>query len=298
MMKNYDAVIIGAGPAGLTAAMYLARANKKTAIFEKLTAGGKLAVTPVIENYPGAESEDGFTIAETMRSQAEKCGAEFVYAEISAVDFRELTVTAGGETYAASAIVIATGAKSGKLGLSGEKELSGNGVSYCAVCDGALFRGKDVVLAGAGDRALKDLNYLAGICRKVYFVTPNAFGDNKWDNVEILEKSEVTRLVGKPLEKIVVSGLGTEREIETPALFVDVGIKPDGRIFAGELETDTNGFILTDENMRTSVKGVFAAGDVRSKTLRQVVTAAGDGAIASMSAIKEMSQNRKAAKKN
>ena len=132
----------------------------------------------------------------------------------------------------------------------------------------------------------------------MYFVTPNAFGDNKWDNVEILEKSEVTRLVGKPLEKIVVSGLGTEREIETPALFVDVGIKPDGRIFAGELETDANGFILTDENMRTSVKGVFAAGDVRSKTLRQVVTAAGDGAIAAMSAIKEMSQNRKAAKKN
>lgn len=287
-MINYDAVIIGAGPAGLTAAMYLARANKKTAVFEKLTAGGQLAVTPVIENYPGAESEDGFTIAETMRKQAVKCGAEFIYEKVESVDFKNLTVTAGGKIYCALSIIIATGAKSGKLGLKGEEELAGSGVSYCAVCDGALYRGREVVLTGSGDRAQKDLNYLAGVCKKVFYVTQGVFEGESRENVEVLQKCEVTELVGRPLEKVVVTGEGIRREIETPALFVDVGIKPDGILFAGQLKTDSNGFILTDSQMQTSVKGVFAAGDVCSKTLRQVVTAAGDGAVAAMSAIKEI----------
>lgn len=213
------------------------------------------------------------------------------------MDFQNLTVTANGENYSAAAVIIATGAKSGKLGLVGEEELSGNGVSYCAVCDGSFFRGRKVVLTGAGERASKDLNYLSGICEKVYYVTPSVFEGEKRDNVEVLQMCEVAELIGNPLEKVVVEGGGVRRVIETPALFIDVGMKPDGRIFAGKLKTDDSGFILTDELMRTSVKGVFAAGDVRSKTLRQVVTAAGDGAIAAMSAIKEIAKKRKAEKK-
>lgn len=297
-MKSYDAIIIGAGPAGLTAAMYLARAGKKTAVFEKLTAGGKLAVTPVIENYPGGVSADGYTLAEAFKEQAIKSGAELIYAEVEAADLKAHTLFAGGESYEASAVIIAAGAKSGKLNIPREDELAGNGVSYCAVCDGAFFKGKDVVLAGVGERAVKDLSYLAGVCRKVYFVSHGAYEEEVADNVEVIERAEVKELIGTPLEKVIVKTPSGRRELASCALFVDVGMIPDTLAFDGQLKTDEKGFIVTDEKMETSVVGVFAVGDVRSKSLRQVVTAAGDGAVAAQSAIRELAKKRRAAKKN
>ncbi len=292
-MKNCDIAIIGAGPAGLTAALYAARANKKVVLFEGLTAGGKLAVTPSIENYPGASSTDGYALAESMRAQAQSVGAEFVYESVEGIDFSEMAVRTASEVYAYRALIIATGARSGKLGLENESELVGLGVSYCAVCDGAFFRGKDVMLVGGGERSRADLKYLAGICRKVYYVTQGIAEREDYKNAEYADKAVVTALSGKPLSKVTLSQGGTERVIPVSGLFVDTALTGESRLYAGELKTDKNGFIVTDEEMRTSISKVYAAGDVRAKTLRQVVTAAGDGAIAAATAIKEL----KAAKK-
>ncbi len=292
-MKNCDIAIIGAGPAGLTAALYAARANKKVVLFEGLTAGGKLAVTPSIENYPGASSTDGYALAESMRAQAQSVGAEFVYESVEGIDFSEMAVRTASEVYAYRALIIATGARSGKLGLENESELVGLGVSYCAVCDGAFFRGKDVMLVGGGERSRADLKYLAGICRKVYYVTQGIAEREDYKNAEYADKAVVTALSGKPLSEVTLSQGGTERVIPVSGLFVDTALTGESRLYAGELKTDKNGFIVTDEEMRTSISKVYAAGDVRAKTLRQVVTAAGDGAIAAATAIKEL----KAAKK-
>ena len=292
-MKNCDIAIIGAGPAGLTAALYAARANKKVVLFEGLTAGGKLAVTPSIENDPGASSTDGYALAESMRAQAQSVGAEFVYESVEGIDFSEMAVRTASEVYAYRALIIATGARSGKLGLENESELVGSGVSYCAVCDGAFFRGKDVMLVGGGERSRADLKYLAGICRKVYYVTQGIAEREDYKNAEYADKAVVTALSGKPLSEVTLSQGGTERVIPVSGLFVDTALTGESRLYAGELKTDKNGFIVTDEEMRTSISKVYAAGDVRAKTLRQVVTAAGDGAIAAATAIKEL----KAAKK-
>ena len=292
-MKNCDIAIIGAGPAGLTAALYAARANKKVVLFEGLTAGGKLAVTPSIENYPGASSTDGYALAESMRAQAQSVGAEFVYESVEGIDFSEMAVRTASEVYAYRALIIATGARSGKLGLENESELVGLGVSYCAVCDGAFFRGKDVMLVGGGERSRADLKYLAGICRKVYYVTQGIAEREDYKNAEYADKAVVTALSGKPLSEVTLSQGGTERVIPVSGLFVDTALTGESRLYAGELKTDKNGFIVTDEEMRTSISKVYAAGDVRAKTLRQVVTAAGDGAIAAATAIKELKAAQK-----
>lgn len=292
-MKNCDIAVIGAGPAGLTAAMYAARANKKVVVFEGLTAGGKLAVTPSIENYPGASSSDGFELAESMRKQAVGFGAEIVYESVENIDFAKKTVTTAVETYSYNALIIATGAHSGKLGLENESELVGSGLSYCAVCDGAFFRDKDVMLVGGGERSRVDLKYLAGLCSKVYFVTKGIAEREGYENVEYIDKAVVTALAGKPLESVTVESGGAGRVIAVNGLFVDTALTGESRLYAGELETDKNGFIVTDDEMRTSVPFVYAAGDVRAKTLRQVVTAAGDGAAAAATAIKELKNAKK-----
>lgn len=292
-MKNCDIAIIGAGPAGLTTAMYAARANKKVVLFEGLTAGGKLAVTPSIENYPGASSTDGFELAESMRKQTVAVGAEIVCEGAEKIDFAARKVYTYSEAYEYKALIIATGARSGKLGLGNENELVGSGVSYCAVCDGAFFRGKDVMLVGGGERSRVDLKYLAGLCRKVYFTTQGIAERESYENVEYIDKAAVTKLSGNPLSEVTVEQAGEERTLAVSGIFIDTALTGESRLYAGELETDKNGFIVTDDEMRTSVPLVYAAGDVRAKTLRQVVTAAGDGAIAAATAIKEI----KAAKK-
>lgn len=291
-MQHYDVLIIGGGPAGLSAAIYLGNANKKTAVFEKTTAGGKLAVTPVIENYPGAASKDGFEIAQAMSAQAVASGARIIAEQVIEADLGSLKIKTDGGEYDADAIIIATGTRSGKLSVAREDELVGSGVSYCAVCDGAFFRGKDVMLAGSGSRSLTDLKYLSGICRKVYYVT-DGDAQNESDNICVIKGASVKELIGTPLQAVTLSDGGKTRRIEVSALFVDTALIPVSSLYAGQLQTDANGFIITDEQMQTSVKGVFAAGDVRSKPLRQVVTAANDGAVAAIGAVKEVAAKRR-----
>lgn len=290
MKEKYDALIIGAGAAGITAALYLARAGKKAAVFEKLFIGGQLAVLPKIENYPGAESAVGFEIAERMKNQAEKFGAEFVMKEVESVDLIEKTVYAGKEEYSGKTIVIATGAHSGKLGLCGEKELVGSGLSYCVTCDGAFFKGKDVALAGGGSRAKEELAYLSGIARTVYFITSGA-KEESFSNVKYIG-GEVTGFIGNPLKGVRIKEGEKEYELSVDGLFVDTGLVPETRLFSGLISFDDGGFIVTDEEMRTSLNGVFAVGDVRSKSLRQVVTATSDGAIAVAGVIKELQRQK------
>lgn len=288
-MEHFDIAIIGGGPAGLTAALYAARANKTVVVIEKLTAGGQLAVTPVIENYPGAAAFDGWALAEKMREQAENVGAEILYADAETVYLDEKKIVTTGGEITATAVIIATGARSGKLGIAREDELKGSGVSYCAVCDGAFFRGKDVALVGGSERSLADLKYLSGVCRKVYYITGgNNIPETTPSNVETLPRTSVKSLSGMPLESIVVSTPQGEKTLKVEGLFVDTALKPQTDALVGALDTDASGFIITDAEMRTSIKKVYAAGDVRHKSLRQVVTAASDGAIAAATAIKEL----------
>ena len=288
-MEHFDIAIIGGGPAGLTAALYAARANKTVVVIEKLTAGGQLAVTPVIENYPGAAAFDGWALAEKMREQAENVGAEILYADAETVYLDEKKIVTTGGEITATAVIIATGARSGKLGIAREDELKGSGVSYCAVCDGAFFRGKDVALVGGSERSHADLKYLSGVCRKVYYITGgNNIPETTPSNVETLPRTSVKSLSGMPLESIVVSTPQGEKTLKVEGLFVDTALKPQTDALVGALDTDASGFIITDAEMRTSIKKVYAAGDVRHKSLRQVVTAASDGAIAAATAIKEL----------
>ena len=292
-MQHYDVLIIGGGPAGLSAAIYLGNANKKTAVFEKMTAGGKLAVTPVIENYPGAISTDGFEVAQSMAKQAVASGAVIITEEATEADLSALKIKTDGGEYEADAVIIATGTRSGKLGVAREDELVGSGVSYCAVCDGAFFRGRDVMLVGSGSRSLTDLKYLSGVCRKVFYVTDDALQSPPSNNVCVLKGARVKELVGTPLEAVTFASGGETRRVDVSALFIDTALIPVSALYSGQLTTDANGFIVTDEQMQTSIKGVFAAGDVRSKTLRQVVTAANDGAVAAIGAVKAVAAKRR-----
>ena len=224
-----------------------------------------------------------------MKAQALNEGAEIVFADVESIDFEKKELKVDGERVNAKAVIIATGAHSGKLGLPREDELRGMGVSYCAVCDGAFFRGKDVALAGGGERSMSDLKYLAGVCRKVYYVTENVVSERlPYENVVVFSLSKVSELKGSPLNGITVTCGEQSTELEVGGLFVDATLKPESALFAGKLETDIGGFIVTDGEMRTSAEKIYAAGDVRSKTLRQVVTAAGDGAIAAATALKEL----------
>lgn len=290
-MKEYDVVIIGGGPAALSAALYLARGGKSAAILEKSVIGGKLAITAKIENYPGAASSDGYTLAEQMKKNAVSAGAQIVECDVSALDADALTVTADGETYKGRAVIIATGSANGKLGLERERELIGRGLSYCAVCDGAFFKGKEVALFGGGEHSLSDLKYLTGICGKVHYITPLAFDGDAFGAV-VEDKAEITELIGDPLCAVKIKRGGRESRIDLSALFVDAAPTGGSAFLFGGLNVDEKGFLLTDEQMRTNKPLVYAAGDVRSKTLRQVVTAASDGAIAASSAIKDLSRKK------
>lgn len=292
-MKEYDAIIVGAGPAGLTAALYLRRSGKSTAVFERMAVGGQLALTPVIENYPGAATSDGYVLAEQMKEQAVALGAQIIMDEVVSADLSQRTVRTANESYRGGVVILATGALSKKLGLKGEDALAGSGVSYCATCDGNFYRNRRVMLAGNTYRARTDLRYLAGVCEKVYYVTPSEYDGETFENAEIIHGAMPIRLNGNPLQSVTVRQDEREWEIPVEALFVDIGFLPQTLLFKNQLELDENGYIVTDENMRTSAEGVYAAGDVRKKTLRQVVTAAADGAIAASNSLKELARRKK-----
>ena len=284
----YDAIIIGAGPAGLTSAIYLARSGRRPLVIEKFFGTGQTGLINEIVNYPGFKSVNGYELLENMKEQALSFGAEIIDEEVTAVDCANKKVTtAQGKEYTAKAVILATGCKSRELGVSGESALVGSGVSYCATCDGGFFKGRTVAVAGKGAKALIDARYLSALAKKTYLIGK---ADDE-DNIEVVEGS-VTALIGRPLKEIeVTNNSGEKRIIETDALFVSVGLNPVTALVAGQVERDDDGFIVTDEDCETSVKGVFAVGDIRVKKLRQIATATADGAIAGTMAIRRIKEN-------
>ena len=295
MNKIYDMLIIGGGPAGYTAALYGARAGLSVLVIEKLSAGGQIALSPLVENYPGFEEGiDGYTLGEKMLAGAERFGAETLLAEVTGVSLagEVKTVETTEGTLLGRTVVLATGADAKSLGLPKEKELLGRGISHCAACDGMFYKGKTVAIVGGGNTAAADALQLSRICKKVILIhrrdtlrATKIYHQPLMDaeNVEFRWNSSVTELLADGrLTGLRVQNLKTGEEsiLECEGLFVSIGRSPNTGLVQGQLELDGAGYIVADESTRTSLPGVFAAGDVRTKELRQVITAAADGASA------------------
>ena len=295
-MHIYDTLIIGGGPAGYTAALYAARAGLDTAVLERMSAGGQMGLTDIIDNYPGfPEGVDGFTLGMNMQAQAERFGAKSLYGDVTEVDFTDpifKEVITAYETHYARTVIIATGANPRELGLPNEQALVGKGVHYCAHCDGRFYKGKTVAVVGGGNSAVSDALYLSRVTEKVYLIhrrdtlrATKIYHEPlmKAENVEFIWNSAVTEILSDGrVTGVRIRNLkdGTEREVVISGLFVSIGRKPATDFLNGALELDSYGYIVADETTRTSVPGVFAVGDVRTKALRQVVTAVADGATA------------------
>lgn len=306
MEKLYDVIVIGSGPAGLSAGLYAGRALLSTLVIEKEKVGGQIMQTAEIENYPGGmEGESGPTLIQRMAAQADHFGVERIKDAVVKVelDGKEKIVTCQKETYRAKTVIIATGASPAKLGCPGEEEFTGRGISYCATCDAPFYGGLEVFVAGGGDAAVEEAIYLTRFARKVTIIhrrdqlraaksiQEKAFQNEK---IDFMWNSAIEEIKGEGLiNEIVVKNLVTgEVTSLTPdpndglfGLFVFIGYKPQTELFVDQLDNE-RGYLLTDENMHTNIPGVFAAGDIRKKVLRQVVTAAADGAIAAVEANK------------
>lgn len=288
-----DIIIIGAGIAGMTAGIYGARAGKDVMIIEKLMCGGQIVNSPEVENYPGIESVSGYEFASKLYAQAEKLGVELVYETVSGIENHKdyKLVKCEEQKYKAKAVIIATGAKNRPLGLAREAELTGSGISYCTSCDGAFYKDKITAVVGAGNTAIDDAIYLSAICKKVYLIhRREVFRAEETkietlrsrNNVEFVLNSRVTALNGSErLTSITVEdNEKNTREIDLDGLFVAIGQIPDSEAFASIVNVDASGYIIAGEECATNVKGIFAAGDCRTKKIRQLTTAAGDGAVA------------------
>lgn len=290
---NFDIAVIGGGPAGYTAAIYAGRAGYTCAVFEKMSPGGQMGITSSIENYPGFSSVDGFELASKMMEQASGFGAKMKYEEVTAVELegKIKTVKCGAKEYTCRAVVLALGAKPRLIGVPGEAKYTGRGVSYCATCDGMFFRGKTVIVNGGGDTAFEDAMYLSNVCEKVYLVhRRDAFraaasmvrkAEAK-ENIEFVKNAVITEIEG---DGAVVTGAkikntltGEESFLEAEGIFAAIGRVPDTALVKGMIDLDDYGYIIADESTKTSMDGVYAAGDVRTKSLRQIVTACADGA--------------------
>ena len=307
MEQIYDMIVIGGGPAGYTAALYAARAGLSTLVLEKLTAGGQMALTERIDNYPGfAEGIDGFTLGERMQQGAERFGAVTEYAEVYAARLSERikTLETDAGVFRGRTVVIAAGASPRTLGVPDEDTLVGRGVHYCAACDGAPYRGKTVAVVGGGNSAAADALTLSRIAQKVYLIhRRDSLRATKVyhaplmnaPNVEFYWNSTVSallhddRLTGLRLKDV---NTGAERDLACDGVFISVGRAPATELFRSELALDKSGYIIADESTRTSLPGVFAVGDVRTKALRQVVTAVSDGAVAVHYAEEYLAENR------
>ena len=295
MNHLYDMLIIGGGPAGYTAALYASRAGLDTVVLEKLSAGGQMALTGDIDNYPGFEEGiDGFTLGMKMQQSAERFGAKTAYAEVTGVEFsgpvKQVTTTDG--VFDARTVVIATGADPRKLGLANEEAFVGRGVHYCAHCDGRFYKDKTVVVVGGGNSAAADALYLSRLAKKVYLVhrrdtlrATRIYHEPllRSDTVEFLWNSTVqelvtdTRVSGITVKNVLT---GEVTDLACDGVFVSIGRQPATAFLEGAVALDENGYIVADESTRTTVDGVYAIGDVRTKALRQVVTAVADGAVA------------------
>ena len=299
MTRQYDVVIIGSGPAGLTAAIYCARTGLKTLVLEKAAVGGQILKADIIENYPGfPEGLSAYELMEYMKRQAERFGCEIAIEEVSELNtpYPALnTITSEGNSYSSKAVIVATGANPKELGIKGESELTGKGVSYCATCDGPLFKNKNVVVIGGGDAAIGEAIYLTKFANKVIVVhrrdklraaavlqqrfLKNPKAEVKWGCVatEVMGEGRVCGIKVKNLKN------NREEEIPASGVFIYVGVRPNTDFLKEKIKLDDNGFIISDEEMRTSAKGIFACGDVRKNSLKQVITACGEGAVAANS---------------
>ena len=302
----YDVIILGSGPAGLSAAVYAQRARLNTLIIEeKPMSGGQILDTYEVDNYPGLPGISGFELGQKFRTHADQLGAEFVneqVQELKDLGEKKLVVTEKS-SYETRTLILATGARHRKLNVPGEKELAGVGVSYCATCDGAFFRGKTVAVVGGGDVALEDALFLARGCEKVYLIhRREEFRGarilqervRESDNIELVLNSNVIEILGEQMvtSVLVHNHVKNERhELQVQGVFIAVGISPNVAAAGGLVEQDQQGYIKAGEDAVTSVPGIFAAGDVRTKQLRQVITAASDGANAVISAERYLSGN-------
>ena len=300
----YDIIIVGAGPAGLTAAIYARRASKKVLVLEAKSYGGQIINTLDIENYPVEEHISGFDFATKLYNQAKNLGAEIIFEKVTEIkdNKQEKEVVTTKNTYKAKAIILATGSVNRKLGLSNEDELIGKGISYCATCDGAFYKNKKVAVIGGGNTALEDALYLTDIADTVYLIhrRDEFRGEDKTvrslkekNNIEFIYNSNVTKLnASDKLESIeVTNNDGTTKTIEVDGLFIAVGRIPENQNFAKLINLDNAGYIIANEDCQTNVEGIFVAGDNRVKEIRQLVTATSDGAIAATKAVKYINNN-------
>ncbi|WP_046174360.1 thioredoxin-disulfide reductase [Domibacillus indicus] len=297
--KIYDVIIIGAGPAGMTAAVYTSRANLSTLMIERGVPGGQMANTEEVENYPGYDHILGPELSTKMFDHSKRFGAEYAYGDIKSItDGKEYkTIDAGSKQYKARAVIITTGAQYKKIGVPGETELGGRGVSYCAVCDGAFFKEKDLVVVGGGDSAVEEGVYLTRFAKKVTIVhrrdelraqkilQDRAFANDKVDFIWSHTVKQINEKDGKVGGVTLVSTKnGEEREFPADGVFIYIGMVPLTKPFLDLGITNDEGYIVTNEKMETKIPGIYAAGDVREKMLRQIVTATGDGSIAAQAA--------------
>lgn len=295
----YDIIIVGAGPAGLTSAIYARRANKHILVLEAKSYGGQIINTLDIENYPGDNHVSGFDLATKMYEQSKELGAEIKFEKVIEVKnktgYKEVITTTN--KYKCKALILATGNENRKLGLINEDELIGKGVSYCATCDGAFYKDKIVAVVGGGNTAIEDALYLTDICKKVYLIhrrdtfkgeesTLNKLKEK--NNITFIYNSNVTKLnASDVLDSIeVTDNNGNKKELEVSAIFIAVGRIPENQNFAKIIKLDEKGYIIAKENCHTNKKGIFVAGDARTKDLRQLVTATSDGAVSATEAIK------------
>ncbi len=298
----YDIAIIGAGPAGMTAALYAVRAGKKAALIEREMYGGQIVRSRKVENYPGAPDVDGYTLAEQMMTPLRRPEVEVISSAVSEIKKREngfLLRTDGGEVQA-RAVILATGVVHRKLGIPGEEALIGRGVSFCATCDGMFFRGREVAVVGGGNTAVQDALVLSELCSRVYLIhrrkgfrAEEALIERVYqtENIEVITDTVVKEIQGESaLEALVLSNVGTGdiRELHVAGVFEAVGNLPQNAAFASLVALDEEGYILTDEDCATSTPGVYAAGDCRRKRVRQLTTATSDGTVAALTAVERL----------
>lgn len=295
----HDIIILGAGVAGLTSAIYALRQGKKVLVLEKNSFGGQIINAQDIENYPGSNHISGYELSLNIYNQAKELGMEYKQEEVLEIDSSNKSIRTNKESYTYKALIIAMGLEKRKLGLENEQDLIGSGVSYCATCDGAFFKHKNVAVVGGGNTALEDALFLSEYVNKVYLIhrrdtfrgDENTLSKIKTkENIELVLNSIPTKLIGKPLEQIEVEDKNNNKKIlDVNGIFIAVGQSPSTEILQNILELDEYGYIITDEKNKTSQKYIYAAGDIVKKEVRQLTTAVADGTIAAINACRDIS---------